>query len=263
VQKIKQLGIETETKLAVELADAHCHADMIPQELLKQSIAFGVRTIVTNGVDTKSNVKSIEISDHRNVFPALGVGPEHALKMTDEELKFNVNMIKANPGVVVAIGEIGLDSKVIGGEMGMARQRYVFGLFLDLAMELNLPVSVHSRGALPDVLRILEEKRMKRVHLHYFEGDEKDAVRVAELGYMVSIPPIESSKRQRAIKEIPMKQLMVESDAPAIGGSPKDVEKSIRIIAETRGLSFEEVAAITQNNTKTFFNIKVKGTMRS
>jgi TatD DNase family protein len=263
LQKEKLVERETETKFIAELADAHCHADMIPQELLKQSIAFGVHTIVTNGVDTKSNIKTMEISDHRNIFPALGIGPESAFKMTEEELKFNIGMIKANSGTLVAIGEIGLDYKVVGGEIGLSRQRYVFGLLLDLANELNLPVSVHSRGALPEVLQTLEKKKVKKVQLHYFEGDENDAKRVAKLGYMVSIPPIESSKRRRAIMEIPMKQLMVESDCPAIGESPKDVEKAVRIIAETRGMSFDDVAEMTQNNTKTFFNIKVKGIMRS
>jgi TatD DNase family protein len=262
VQKIKQVGIETQTKLAVELADAHCHADMLGSDAIKDAVAFGVRTIITNGIDTKSNFKSIEISDGKNVFPALGISPDKAVVLPDNELEFNINMIRANAGSIVSIGEIGLDSKVAGGELGLARQKVVFEKFVDLALELGLPVSVHSRGAIKEVIDILEGKGMKRVHLHYFEGGEDEARRIAKLGWVISVPPVESSKRARAIKEMPLGQIMAESDAPAIGDNPKSVEKSVRTIAALKGIDFARAAEITRENTRTFFNLKPKTILR-
>lgn len=262
VQKTKQVGVGAQTKMAIEMADAHCHADMLTHEAIKEAVAFGVRTIITNGTSTKSNFKSIDIADRKNVFPALGISPDNAVSITEEELNFNIGMIKANADTISAIGEIGLDAKVPGGEIGFARQRHVFGLFLDLAVELGLPVSVHSRGTMKEVIDTLEEKKIERVHIHYFEGDENDAKRIAGHGWFVSVPPINSSKRERAIKVIPLAQLMAESDAPAIGSSPKDVEMSVRIIAGAKGVDFARAAEMVRENTKTFFNLRPKTILR-
>ena len=103
------------------------------------------------------------------------IDPEFVEKMSDEEIEFNIGVIRANRGRIVGIGEVGLDYKMARGVGDPERQKLVFGRMLDLAMELGLPVSVHARNSLDDVLRILEEKGVRKAHLHFFEGDETHA----------------------------------------------------------------------------------------
>ena len=245
-----------------QMADAHCHLDLVNDpSIIKNAIAAGVKTIVTNGVDTKSNAKSIALSDGTNIFAALGIDPEHAAATTEEELEKSIKMIRANVGKVVAIGEIGLDYKKAESFVALSWQRTVFKRFLLLAVELNLPVSVHSRNALDDVLSIIDEVGNEKVHLHFFEGNAQQAREIVRRGYLISVPPVDSEKRMKAIKEIAIDNLMAESDAPIVGDSPLAVRRSIALIAATKGISFESAAEATTENVKRFFGIKQKGHM--
>jgi TatD DNase family protein len=259
--KTKELVKEhTLDRQLTEMADAHCHLDLVTNpELIKEAISQGVRTIITNGVDTKSNVKSIEMADNKNIFAMLGIDPEHS-NVTDEELEFNIKLIRQSQGKITGIGEIGLDYGKVKETVPLEQQKKVFGRFLDLAKELNLPVSIHSREALDDVLHMLEERNMEMVHIHFFEGSVQQAKEIERKGYMISIPPIQSSKRSKVIKEIAIDNIMAESDSPVVGASPKDVEKSIAIVAEAKILDIKRAAEVLTQNTKRFFKVQSKGT---
>ena len=254
---------ETSHRELVELADAHCHLSILSdQAIIRDAVLFGVYTIITNGVDTPSNIRTLEVADNKNVFAAVGVDPEHALAIEDSglesEIEFNVGLAKQNVDKIVAIGEIGLDYTIGGGPHNIARQKKVFGRFIELAEELKLPISVHSRNAIKDVLAFLAEKEAQRVHLHFFEGGVEEARIAAKRGYMISVPPIESTKRKRAIAMLPIENLMAESDSPVVGQTPKSVEKAVRYIAGIKRISFEQAASAITENTKRFFGVNTK-----
>ncbi|HVC58420.1 MAG TPA: TatD family hydrolase [Candidatus Acidoferrales bacterium] len=245
-----------------ELADAHCHLDLISdRELINAAVRGGVRTIVTDGVDTKSNALCAQMVDGKNIYAAMGIDPEHS-GIDDEELDFNIKMIKANPAKICAIGEIGLDYAKGRVNVGIERQKKVFGAFLDLAVELDKPVTIHSREAMEDVLAMLEERGVKGAHMHFFEGGPTEAKIVEKLGYMISVPPFESSRRNKAIEAIAIDNIMAESDSPAAGATPLDVGKSVGIVAKAKGISFERAAEQLTANTKRFFNVGIKSMMR-
>ena len=245
-----------------ELADAHCHIESLSREVLKESIDYGVKVIVANGVDLASNLKTLSMSDGINVFAAVGVHPEYSGTISDDELEKNMRLARDNRSLIVAIGEIGIDKKFATNERVLERQKLVFGRLVELAIELGLPVSVHTRDALADALEILELKGAKRVQLHFFEGDVEQAKHAADMGYMISIPPMESSRRKRVIKAVPMQNLLAETDAPVNNAVPKDVEKSIAMIAAAKGIGFDEAAAALMQNTRRFFNIRMSNLMR-
>jgi len=259
--KTKQMLQETTDRQLMEMADAHCHLDMMQELDLSKWLEHGVRTIITNGVDTRSNIRNMEISDDKHIFPMLGIDPEHS-NIGEEDLEFNIKMIRHNSSRIVGIGEIGLDYGHIKEKVNISTQKSVFERFLDLASELRLPVSIHSRDALEDILHILEEKRMENVHIHFFEGNVQQAKAVEKKGYMISVPPIHSSKRSKVIKEIAIDNIMPESDAPAVGASPMDVYKSIEIVAEAKRIDVRRAADILTQNTKRFFRIKSTKFMR-
>ncbi len=253
---------KTVDRQVTEMADAHCHLDLIPDSSeISKSIAYGVRTIVTNGVDTKSNVRSLELADNKNIFALLGIDPEHS-NVTEEELEFNIKMIKNHSPKVTGIGEIGLDYGRVGESVPVEQQKKVFECFLDLAKHLKLPVSIHSRGALPDILQILNDKGMDMVHIHFFEGSVQQAKEIEKKGYMISVPPIQSNKRSKVIKEVAIDNIMAETDAPVVGLAPRDVERSIQIVAEAKRIDFKRAAELLTLNTKKFFRIKSNVLMR-
>ncbi len=243
-----------------ELADAHCHLHMLSAAQITTAIAYGVSTMITNGVDTASNIRSLELADNKHVFAALGVDPEHALTMSDAEIDFNIRIIKSNASALVAIGEIGLDYAKAKEAAAIARQREVFGRFLDLAVELGMPASIHSRRAIDDVLAMTKERGVTRAHLHFFEGTAQHAREAVRRGYTLSVPPMHSAQRAEAIRNIDMRYLMAESDSPAAGKTPEEVENSVRLIANVRSMRFDEVAEIVVENTKRFFNTRIAGT---
>ncbi|MDE1869185.1 MAG: TatD family hydrolase [Candidatus Micrarchaeota archaeon] len=258
--KVKELQKEKPVDIMVtEMADAHCHLDLIDDPaVIHAAVRYGVHTMVTNGIGTKSNMRALDLADNRHVFAAMGIDPETAMSASEEEVDFNIGMIKSNANKIVAIGEIGLDFKKTDDFKMVALQRTVFGKMLDLALSLDLPVCIHSRDAMDQVFEMLLEKEMERVHLHFFEGSVEQAKKAEKLGYMISIPPLLSSKRFRAAKEMALDNIMAESDAPAAGSTPKDTESAIRIVAEAKGISFEKAAEALTANTKRFFNIKAK-----
>ena len=248
----------------VEMADAHSHLDLITDPLIiREAIDYGVKTIITDGVDTKSNMESLRISDNSNIFAAIGIDPEHCMVMKDDELEFNTSIIKENANRIVAVGEIGLDYKLAATTEAKEKQRQVFGILLDTALDMNLPVSVHSRESFPDVLKMVTDRGMKKVHFHFFDGTEEQAKEVAGLGYYISVPPYKSQKRARAIAAMPLRQIMGETDSPIVGSSPKSVENSVMFIAGIKKMDYVNAAKLTTENTKAFFNIKYKANQLS
>ncbi len=248
-------------KEKVELADAHCHIDMArDRKMVGDAVRAGVLTMVTNGVSFSTNRRALEASDWKHVFPALGMDPENAISVGEEDFDAQVNavigQIRENGNRIAAIGEIGLDYKKASTFDMVAKQKTVFGKMLDLAAELKLPVSVHSRNAMDDVLAMLKERGMGEVHLHFFEGSVLQAKEAERGGYMISIPPLESNKRRGVIRDIAIDSIMAESDAPAVGASPAAVEFAVKMIADTKGMKFESVAEALTANTKRFFRLR-------
>jgi TatD DNase family protein len=240
-------------KTVTELADAHCHLDMMTGAQIGEGISGGVKTLITNGVDIKSDMAAVKLADGRNVFAMVGIDPEHAVLLEESELEVALGLIKGSiVSGVVGIGEIGLDGKVKNIEW----QKKVFGRLLDLAVILNLPVSIHSRDALDEVLTMLEAKGVKKAHIHFFEGSIEQAKRVERLGYMISVPPLESGRRRKVIKEVSIDNIMVESDAPAAVKSLTDISKAVEIIAEEKRITYEQAARAVVANTKRFFGIE-------
>jgi TatD DNase family protein len=256
-------GDESKYKTLVELADAHCHLYAFDGSATADAIAKGVATMISNGVDTKSNLKTLEISDGRHVFPALGIHPDYAENISDDEIEYNIRLIRENKNIVKSIGEIGLDFAHAHGVNSIEKQMALFETFIDLSNELNLPISVHSRNAMPQVLHILNEKGANAVHLHFFEGSADDAIEAARRGYMMSIPPLKSGSRISAIKAVPIGNLMAETDSPTANSTPSDVDKAVNIIADAKGIRYEDAARALTENTKRFFNISTAKFMRN
>ncbi|EQD47911.1 tatd dnase, partial [mine drainage metagenome] len=143
------------------------------------------------------------------------------------------------------------------------KQKHVFNIMLDSALDNNLPVSIHSRESFADVLKMVEDKGIKKAHFHFFDGSEEQAREIGKLGYYISVPPYKSQKRAKAISAMPLQQIMAETDSPIVGSSPKSVENAVMFIAGIKKLDYVNAARLTTENTKAFFNIKYKSNQLS
>ncbi len=260
VQKSEQAAVgKLRTEQLPALADAHAHIDLLKDDgLLKESINRGVGTIVTCGVDYLTSVRALELSDYSTIFPEVGLDPENAL-LSGNVIDAVCELAKKNSARIVGIGEIGLDFKKAASEMEREKQREAFKSMIELGMALDKPLTVHSRDSIKEVLGILKDSGAKKVQLHYFEGDDDDARTAAELGYYISVPPLESRKRASAIKNFPIELLMTETDTPVVGKAPYYVEVSVRIVADVKGIDYYKAAEILTENTKRFFKINAGG----
>ena len=97
--------------------------------------------------------------------------------------------------------------------------RGIFSGFIDLALELDLPLNVHSRSAGRHTVRLLLERGARKVLLHAFDGKASSALAAVEAGYFFSIPPsvVRSRQKQKLLKQLPVSCLLVETDSPVLG----------------------------------------------
>ncbi|MGC9204762.1 MAG: TatD family hydrolase [Candidatus Micrarchaeia archaeon] len=237
-----------------EFGDAHCHLNLFedPRKAIESAILEGISTIVTAGGSNKDNAETAMLANGTNVYGVIGISPDFVNEYGDEtQLE---GLVKSSRNIV-GIGEIGIDRKITQDEKLIEKQIEIFKMQLEVAERLEVPVVVHSRGALNETISILEEMSIKRVLFHFFEGDEVDAKRIEGLGYFASVPPIESSKRYRMIKALSLKSILLETDSPVVGKTPADVKKSALIVANAKGLGVDYVAEKTLDNLREFFYI--------
>lgn len=242
--------------------DTHCHLDSCknPSDCVKRALDNNVNIIVTQGTNLDNNMQALELS---KTFPAvkaaLGLYPIEALGMSDEQIDHILKFIRTNANKIVAIGEVGLDYKE--DTINQDRQRKVFAKIIDLALEIDKPLIIHSRKAEADVIKMLEEAGVKKVQMHCFCGNMKLVQKIADNGWFISIPTnIKHMLHfQEVVKRIPIERLLCETDAPYLhpdkesNNEPKNVIESYKKIAEIKGISLKEVEKIIEKNYLTLF----------
>ncbi len=241
--------------IELEMIDAHCHLNLFddPVKTVAESLSNGVSAMISAGGSAEDNIAVLNLLSNDSVFGVVGISPDYVLKdyAYIAELAELVRMNRK----IVGIGEVGLDYKSAPSDKEKEKQREAFSLQIDLANELHIPLVVHSRVALTECIELLSRKDAKNVMFHHYEGSEIEANLIKDNGYFISIPPTESSKRKRAVKAMPIEQILVETDSPVVGAIPSDVLKSIELVAKYKEMSVEEVARQTSSNTRNLFFI--------
>jgi TatD DNase family protein len=253
------------------LADSHAHLEMNDfdrdrDEVIKRAENAGVNLIITVGTTLDDCRKAVSIANkYKNVYAAIGIHP-HEVKDIDETTYENLKKL-AKMDKVVAFGEIGLDffRNLSPPDVQIRR----FGEQLALASEIGLPIIIHDRDAHQETLEMLGGWKGKhRGVVHCFSGNYKMAEKCLEMGFFISIPGAitfgKSEKLQDVIRHIPVTDILVETDAPYLTphphrgkrNEPAYVIHTARKVAEIKGLSLEELASVTYQNTRNVFGIK-------
>ncbi len=239
---------------AAHLSDAHCHLDLFPNpsDAVNEAFSQNVYTIITSGGSARGNEATSRIVKTLGVFGVVGIDPASAGSESGSVESY-VAMIKSNPRLI-GIGEVGLDSHVLE-KSSIGVQRELFVRQIGIANELGVPVVIHSRGMISEVIKIVEEQKPERAMFHFFEGDLEQAKLLARKGYKISIPPRYSSRMKRIINEIDTGSMVAETDAPVAGKKPADVKEVLETISSIKKIDFNEVAEMISENVKAFFHI--------
>jgi TatD DNase family protein len=254
------------------LVDSHCHLDFPDfgaelDAIVARAGAKGVGFMVTISTRVRRHAQVLAIAERfPNVCCSLGTHPHHAHEELDISAADLVD--RARHPKIVAIGEAGLDYHYDNSPR--AAQERGLRTHIAAARETGLPLVIHARDADADMARILEEESRAGAFaavLHCFTGGRDLALAGIALGFYVSFSGILTFKRSddlRAIAaELPADRILVETDAPYLApgpwrgkrNEPAYVTETARVLAQTRGVSAEDIARQTTDN---FFRLFTK-----
>jgi len=249
--------------------DTHCHLDF-PEfnpdrnEVIRRAKEQGINHIINIGSSLEGSKKSLELSQQYDfIWATVGLHPHEADRF-DEKTQDALEEL-AKKDKVVAIGEIGLD--YYKNYSKAENQKPLFISLVKLAKDLGLPVVIHNRQAQDDTLKILKEAMPQKAVVHCFSGDEMFLKECLDLGFFISftcnITYKKADNLKKLVKITPLNRLLLETDAPFLPpegfrgrrNEPLYVKYLAQEIATIKELSIDEVAAVTTDNAKQFFNI--------
>uniref|UniRef100_A0A3B3UWF7 TatD DNase domain containing 3 n=1 Tax=Poecilia latipinna TaxID=48699 RepID=A0A3B3UWF7_9TELE len=254
--------------------DCHCHisAPEFQQDLpdvIHRTRQAGVKTLVavTEEVEEFSRVLRLQERYPDLVAPCLGLHPLQAAggqrSVRPQDLEEALPLFYSHRERLVAIGEIGLDFTPWCAPTQQDRddQMKVFIRQLDVAMEMDLPVNVHSRSAAKVTIDTMRRRGISRALLHNFSGKPAAAMEAVEAGFFFSFPPAvcRNQQRDRLIQRIPLDHICLETDAPALGlhrnrNEPANIALSCSYIAKVKGQTPETVREVTTQNAYRLFS---------
>jgi TatD DNase family protein len=253
------------------LVDSHCHLDFpdFASELdavVARARAAGLGRMVTISTRVKKHAQVLAVAEtFPDVFCSVGTHPHNAQEETDIDAA-KLIALSQHPKVV-AIGEAGLDYHYDKSPRDL--QAKSFREHIAAARATRLPLVIHSRDCDDDMATILTEEMGKGAFpavLHCFTGGRDLAFKAIDLGLCISFTGILTFKNSNALrdiaKDLPAERILVETDAPYLApgpyrgkrNEPSYVVETARVLAETRGVSADEIARQTTENFFRLFN---------
>jgi TatD DNase family protein len=236
------------------MIDAHCHLmdiskDFIPKEFFKlEKIVNSAYCIYTSKLSIEMKKKYPDF-----LFSTVGLAPQKSMCDISKELKEISSVIEDENKHVDFIGEIGLDYHWADSEIKKKFQIVSFKNQIELAKEFEKPIVLHSRNATKDCIDLLSRFDYG-VMFHFYSGNVEEAKEISDRGWLISMPPMKGRLRTKVIEKTEIDNLVCETDAPYVGKTPLDVEKSIEIISEIKEIEKKEVEIQTTKNVLNLFS---------
>ncbi len=253
------------------MIDSHCHLDHEPlvkniEDVLLRSKKEGVSKLLTISTTLNGFPKLLEIiNKDEMIFGTFGIHPHET--NTDQLSKDEiVDKIKTKDKII-GVGETGLDFYYNNSDKD--KQIKSFQNHIDAAVELNMPLIVHSRNAETETYEILKNSDSSlKILMHCFTGSLPFALKLMELNTYFSASGIitfkNSTDLQNTFKEIPLERLLIETDSPFLSpepmrgkkNEPSFVRYTLKKLSELKNVDFEKLDRITTDNfNRLFFNI--------
>lgn len=250
------------------LVDTHSHLEQIDNldGALDTARLAGVTVIIAVGTDLESNREVLELGERYRgfVYPALGL---HPWFIKEAEVERSLEFMASHIDEAVAIGEIGLDyHKRVKERADKELQKNVLDSILNLAKAHRKPALVHSRYAWRDALSAVEKAGIEKAVFHWYTGTSSVLRDIIADGYYISVTPAVEyhEEHRRAVKEVPLEKMLLETDSPVIyhrgseheyESSPADVVRSLEGAAGLKNLDKEKIAALTTGNALDLFGL--------
>lgn len=246
----------------MKIIDSHVHLnneqfDEDREEVfnrIKENLDF----VVNIGYDMKSSEIGVEYADKYDfIYCTIGFHPDEIEGYSEENEKKLEELAKNKK--VLAIGEIGLDYHWM--TRPKEEQWDIFRKQLNLARKLKKPVVIHTREAMQDTINILNEFPDITGILHCYPGSTETARQMTDRFYL-GIGGVLTFKNAKklvdVVKDIPLEKLVIETDCPYMAPTPHRgkrnepiyTEEVAKKIAEIKGISYEEVVKVTNENTR-------------
>jgi len=255
-----------------EWIDTHCHLNedaFAPDvaDVVKRAVDHGVTRIVVVGCTLNSSRAAVELAARfPAVYAAVGLQPNYVSEAAATDFA-EIEQLSQSPKVV-AIGETGLDR--YWDHSPIELQRDYFARHIALARSRELPFIVHCRDAEADVVAALQTAAATgplRGVMHSFTGDLATAEACWTLGLHISFAGMVTFKRNDALRTVaaavPADRLLVETDAPYLAPAPHRgkrnepdyVRYTAACLAEVRGVTPDDLAALTTANARALFRL--------
>ena len=254
------------------MIDSHCHLDHEPmfsdlKNVVIRSKESGVEKILSICTTKESFDKILKIIDFDPIiYGTFGIHPHETSK---EKFKKNeiISNIKKNKKII-AVGESGLD--FFYNHSDKQNQIISFKSHIEAAIELDVPIIVHSRNAENDTYEILKSycHLNPKILMHCFTGSSEFAYKLLTLNSYFSASGIitfnKSNDLQETFKLIPKDKLLIETDSPYLApvpmrgkkNEPSYIKYTLQKLAEIKNIEMNEIEKITSKNFNYLFNIK-------
>lgn len=252
--------------------DAHIHlADPAYDQVapvLDDAAASGVAYLLSNSMDYESSLRTVELSMRFDrVIAAVGIHPWTVMNSNAElDLSKFDSLINENQKHIRAIGEIGLDGHYASDDEKKRRQKEIFQHFLSLAERRSLPVVIHSRLAINEILEILPSFKPAKVLLHWYSGPSENLHLFKDRGYFISVgPSILYSKRIAEVaREADVSIMLTETDGPVSyygpfknrPTRPSFIVDVVKKLSETKHATVEDIKEIVWRNFNSFISLE-------
>lgn len=244
------------------MIDTHCHLDAAEFDedrisVHAAAITSGVRAIVVPGVAVNAfPVQKSIVARYSGCRAAYGIHPLYVHSARFEDMDIVCDYLRE--GAPVAVGEIGLDFYVPG--LDLARQAEFFVEQLKLARRFDLPVILHVRRAVDEVLKYLRRYPVRGGIAHAFNGSPQQAAMFEDLGFCLGFGGAATFGGSLRIRQLaatlPSTALVLETDAPDISpawlngarNSPAELARIAAVLAELRCVPLADLVAQTSAN---------------
>mgnify|MGYP004559613351 FL=1 len=258
----------------MEIFDSHAHYDDEKfnedrEEVIKSIYEEGITKCINIGCDIKTSENSIKLSEKYDfIYATCSIHPSE-IPQTEQELWKQLVKIKEMAKInkkVVGIGEIGLDYH--WNKDNIELQKKAFIEQINIANELNLPISIHTRDAIDDTIEIIRNYKVnKNGVLHCCPFNRELVKQGLQAGYYIAFGGTSTFKNSKNANEIiemvPIGKILVETDSPYLAPEPlrgtrndsRNLKYVIAKLANVKGISEEEMAKATYINACKLFNI--------
>lgn len=247
------------------LIDTHCHLDAPEfdhdrERIVAEALHAGVQVIVVPAVmrGNFATVRALQARYPACCAVALGIHPLYVNQSVPEDIKSLADDIARQRDRLVAVGEIGLDFFVESYDR--ERQEFFFIEQLKLARDYDLPVLLHVRRSVDQVLKQVRRFKVRGI-AHAFNGSLQQAQEFIKLDFKLGFGGAMTYDRALKIRalahELPLEAIVLETDAPDIPPSwlghqgrnqPAELQRIAAVLAEIRGCDMGTIATATTQN---------------